>query len=1057
MKVSSTMFLILLVIRGVWSAPTASVQSSHVEIGLQAGVITQMTNRMTGETLSVRTVPALTGIRHLRAGDLWNDRARTELTASRSRVAFTMRWQSNGLVYRLSTRFLALPSGEIAVDQQAECAQPGLVGLQWGLAIPNEFELLVPGASGKRWSADSDFQPLQLDYPTSWEAQFVLIQGKQGGFLIYGDDDATRFKRLFIQHRDGQFWIGLETWCTAPFERIRRDVSVGWRIRAYRGGWLVGASLYRQWAERRFRLAELRKLQPAWVKDIQTVVIDNLDDLKRLEALAKRLNPRQTLVYVPDWRKDGYDRNYPDYTPREGWEERIRTAKQMGFRIMLHVNYFGVTPENPAYERMKRYHMRDPFSKQYYYWDWSRADPPIKFAYINPASKEWRRLFVQKMVEVCQQLHPDALHLDQTLVIPNDANGIIDGMNTMQGNIALHRELVQALPGVALSGEGLDEITFRYESFAQRHVWGINPADTSWDMTQIREAHAVSSSLLTPHTKIYGYLGMTNPRMWQYYVAWRTAYERFGVLPTFASLDTAQVSQPDEALQALWDEARWFQEHCPVPDFSPELWTEGTLFAYRTQNGQIARYVAEPTGVRLEHVTPNGVQVVYRRIMGVSRAQINGTIPKWLAYNDRELLGLNPEHGYAWLPTPRDLNALHLHDLSETLSLSEASVHAGRWARFAFRQGEQVIARLWSGRLDVAHAVADANSKSIVRHGYLMDDPETGAVARPHGDGLFLHPPWRAKAGGSVWLETTLQLPADRPCQFRSEVGFTSPDAARKSDGVTFVVTVFGETEKLTAQRHVEGTVTQEMALDLSALRGQRVRVRLEARPGADGSPEFDWGWMVRPRIVAIEDKSHPVEVFSPQPILYAFGNGEPLTVESAGANRYRFTVPGENPTLVLLQTEADTISLPVDLTALPFDTGIELDGMARPPVDFMRGVVAAGKCGGVERKGFSAHPPPNGMTYMTFLLRLPEREAHLRGFVGIADGAEGKSNGVRFAIEVNGKPVMSRVVNAGEGWIAFEASLAEWAGTTVLLRLVTDALGNFGWDWAQWGEVRIE
>ena len=86
------------------------------------------------------------------------------------------------------------------------------------------------------------------------------------------------------------------------------------------------------------------------------------------------------------------------------------------------------------------------------------------------------RFFTEAMVELCRHTQADALHLDQTLCIYNDHNGRIDGLSMLQGSIQLHRQLREALPQVALSGEGLNEVTCRYEAFAQRHVWGLDHA-----------------------------------------------------------------------------------------------------------------------------------------------------------------------------------------------------------------------------------------------------------------------------------------------------------------------------------------------------------------------------------------------------------------------------------------------------------------------------------------------------------------------------------------------------------------------------------------------------
>ncbi|MGQ9790063.1 MAG: DUF6259 domain-containing protein [Armatimonadota bacterium] len=1052
---------VVLVLLAVTSAATSTpLRTGQIELEIQNGVVTRLVNRLTGDVFTGKTSPPLTGIRHSKIGDMWNDCAQIEMHRTARQVVQNLRWRQANDINSLNTRFSALPSGDVVVTQRAQCVRPGLSGLQWGIVIPDDCELLVPAHSGLRFSVESGYEPMTLNYPMEWEAQFVLIQGKKGGILIHAEDNARFFKRLHIQHRDGQFWVGFETWCTAPFERIQQARSVPWRIRAYKGNWLVGARLYRAWAEKVFGLTALRKTQPAWVTSIQTVVIDNLDDIARVRALAKRLNPRQTLVYVPDWRKDGYDRNYPDYTPRPDFPERMAEAKRLGFRIMLHVNYFGCTPENPAYQQMKPYHFRDPFSGEPLYWDWQRADPPIKFAYINPAAKAWRTRFVQKMVELCKILQPDALHLDQTLCIYNDANGLIDGMNAMQGNIAIHRELRQALPDVALSGEGLNEISFRYESFAQRHVFGINHADMKWDIERVRQAHPVSSALLTPHTRLYGYLGMPNPRAWQYFSVWRTAYERFGVLPTFAWLWTDQVTQPDPAMQMLWQEAQWFGQNHPLPDFSPNLWDAGTVFVYRTARGQIARYRRDAAGVVLESPSTTRTErptVVYRRIEGVNRAHVAGSIPNWPAYDGQTILGLNPNHSYPWHPQPPDLKATHVHSLSESTVLTGAWIQPGECAQFRFAPYEQSIP-LWRHRGNVRACVTDAEGKEILLSGYLPDH-ETGGVARPTSEGIFMHPPWRRLAGGRVWLEYTLQLPADAPCEFRSGVGFTDSSAAVRSDGIIFTATVFGERDRSSISRHVRSATPEELTLDLSAYRGQKVRLRLEADPGPAGSPEFDWGYWSRPRLVVHREQQIDAEIASPEPFVGVSIGGLPhASWHRTGEGRYRFVLPPNNPqTVTLFYHRGHAIPVPCNLTSIPFSTGLEIDGISAPAMEYMRGEVAQGTVKGETRNGFSAHPPPVGKTVIAFLLQLPSDVVALRAFAGIRDGAEGKSNGVRFSVEVNGTTQWEQTVLPGTGWQPLEVSLSAWRGQTVLLRLITDPLDNFGWDWAHWADVRVE
>ena len=119
-----------------------------------------------------------------------------------------------------------------------------------------------------------------------------------------------------------------------------------------------------------------------------------------IQALAKRVDPKQTLLYVPGWRKFGYDRMYPDYEANADFPAFLAKAHELGFKVMVHCNYFGCQMENPAFQQVKDYQVRRPWDGQLDYWIWQRATPLIKFAYIDPAAKAWRDLLVSRLAEL---------------------------------------------------------------------------------------------------------------------------------------------------------------------------------------------------------------------------------------------------------------------------------------------------------------------------------------------------------------------------------------------------------------------------------------------------------------------------------------------------------------------------------------------------------------------------------------------------------------------------------------------------------------------------------
>ena len=51
--------------------------------------------------------------------------------------------------------------------------------------MPDEFEVLVPGCSGQRFGADAPAGRRIFDYPFTWEAPFILIQGRRGGVIVW--------------------------------------------------------------------------------------------------------------------------------------------------------------------------------------------------------------------------------------------------------------------------------------------------------------------------------------------------------------------------------------------------------------------------------------------------------------------------------------------------------------------------------------------------------------------------------------------------------------------------------------------------------------------------------------------------------------------------------------------------------------------------------------------------------------------------------------------------------------------------------------------------------
>ncbi|GBF74701.1 hypothetical protein PA598K_03063 [Paenibacillus sp. 598K] len=1026
-------------------------------------------------TLGTGSSGQLTGIRHTSLTNLWNNVAIASTDIKRGHTTVEHSWGSGQSKADLETTVRKKYNGTLTVSQDAMTQAPGISGVQWGMIVPDSYDLILPVLGGIRLTAESPdaaygFQ--QFDYPNIWEAQMFLIQGEDGGMLVHADDDAQFFKTLHVKHENGQFYIGMETHSPAPFAAITEAVSTDWRLQAYAGEWVEGAELYRGWADQEFGLSALLAEQPAWTEDIQFAVVTDLEDQPMLEALAQQVEAEQTLLVVPGWRLDPYDVNFPDYTPKPDMATRIQAAQALGYRVMLYVNIFGVSPDNPAYTSMQQYQVIDPYTLQPVYSEYTAGSEQIKFAQINPASEDWRELFADRMVELVQTVQPDALHLDQSLLMYNDANGEIDGMNMMEGNIALHRELREQLPdNVALGGESLNEITTRYEAFAQRHAYGVFAPSGTWDQRRIDQVVPASSAIFAPYTKIYGHPDHANPMTEDYFLAWhKVVQNRLGSIPVLTRPNHAQVSGASPLMEQFLDEVNWYQQHRPTADLSS--WSDNTLFAFKTEGGGSAEYKRDAYGEKLSMAAAGapGETDVLRYLYGQSSVELPGQIPGWHLYDDTRLFGLNPDRTYIYSDELRDLDAFHIDDLPAEVAVKRLSLKS-RHTVLALQDEQQADATDlldYAGPIRAGERLGDGTVNQTAAPfssvGGFSHTFAQGGTVQHWGDRILAHPPYTGSwQGGQTWLEFDVTLPSDRDSFFRTAVQLGSAQNAQSSDGVTFNILAWEKaapaaTRPVLEAEQFNATASPiAMELDLSQWKGKEVTLRLETHPGA--TVDNDSAVWVTPRVAheqqAGQSRSVVLHLVSPEPVEAVVSRSGAADVVSLGNDRYEITTPATDQ-LYLLHDAGAVPTLPLALDTTPFDASLWFDnGTESLPQSPFGGYAGTGTVSGVQKQGLDAHPPQRGQTQIDYVVQLPTADARLTGLAGIKDGAD-DSNGVGFRIAVNGKELWSEDLLPGGAWMPFDVSLDDYAGQAVVISLITDALGDYGYDWAFWGEPQL-
>ena len=937
------------------------VETDTYQVQFTDGVITQLYNKLTEETytlpLGVGGGPTgfrgHSGLLRRSSGHVWADQATLTQARKIAPLKAEILFRQGQNEFRL---FIGVDagSGDLLLEQEGISDTEGVYGIQWGCGNLNvrNLDLILPAEGGQVIDTTSPVTSRDFHYPGSWEVQLAILQGEQGGFFIRGADETFQFKVLHYEKDVESFALGFETQNQAPFDALTSAKSVIWRLNTYSGGWRLPAQQYRDWMEKTFNPLRLDEM-PVWVENIGLVVIYNDLNIRMLDRLAEQIDPTKTLLYLKNWSIDDVGapagiNNYPDYRPMPGFGNFVEIAHQHGFRVMPHANLVGVSPYHPLYPDLQEFQFRDPRSENLRGWHWERTESAERHAFINVASSKFRDILVQRLKDVWQKYRVDAFHLDVSHFVINDANGLVEGLNAGQGNALLHRELAEAMPGVIFSGEHLHEVTFFRESFAQR-----------WILAPDAMPHPISSFLFSPYTLPYGYLGLPNPDSSpQLYQEYLDSYESWGVLPTLKLWSIEQLETKYTATQNLLSIARAWQQFGLRPDFEVR-WGTNTLFRYVGKEGAIATLKTTGGGSAFEFPLAG---TGYERIFGVTQVKTDRSLPYWRAYNETEILGLNPKKSYLLSGAPRDLSQVRINSLPEGVFVTESRVTEN--AALFHLQGT-----------DVSNEIDLLSQFNLVKTGIILNGEELplqkgatfqrveASVAGIRKQAIHAHPPWQG-ISGDAFGEWALLIPDSSRVHLEFDIGLQ--DGAEHSDGVTFIVSV--QDDQIFRRHHTERR-WEHIRLDLTSYRGRHVTLRFITTPGPKGHTGQDWADWGEPRIVSeAMDTVTKVGFFLPNEPISSF----PDTVKHQGNGQYSLETELPAKALFFFEPGQQMVS-PYNLRDTDFAAGLQFDGMFRLGNVWGSGRRMNATAGGVRKETISAHPPPDGETILQFLLSLPQ------------------------------------------------------------------------------------
>ncbi len=376
-------------------------------------------------------------------------------------------------------------SGELIIEPSGYSSRPGLRAVRWSIGgIAAGLELVAPFYQGIRLPLEDELiANTRCRWPHEWEAGLAILQGEDGGFWVHCRDMHSRYKALQVGLPEQALGIGLETEAYGPIDANLATGGLAWRLNVHDGDWQQPAAIYRDWLDQAWRPGDCDR--PDWVQKLRLAVSWCPTDHSILTEIAKVLSPTLVLLHVPNWRSDAYDENYPTFNASEQGRIFVEQARAMGFRVMPHFNSIDIDPTHPAYNEVRDFGYREVESKRLLGWTW---DNGLKFVQesntarllyrdkktmvkIHPGLAMYRSIMAENIGKAVKDLDLHAAFLDVTLNSSNLHNCLVENQTSSEGMNRLIENVACVRKGLAMGGEGRNEMTMLQQCLGQPHLF----------------------------------------------------------------------------------------------------------------------------------------------------------------------------------------------------------------------------------------------------------------------------------------------------------------------------------------------------------------------------------------------------------------------------------------------------------------------------------------------------------------------------------------------------------------------------------------------------------
>lgn len=468
-------------------------------------------------------------------------------------------WDGTGII----TLTEDIETGDLCVEPEVSSARNGVLACRWTIdGIADGLRIVAPFYQGVDMElSDELILHRKWNWPYSWEAGLCILHNGERGFWVHCEDTEYRCKALTVREDRG---LSFDSEAWGPIESSKSAGGLVWRVNVFEGIWRVPAGRYRDWLSEAYKLDRERAKRKEWQGDVTMAVSWCPSDAALLDAIAKRVDPKRVLLHLPSWRREGYDTCYPDYTPSDSFKEFMEYASSKGFRCMPHCNSVDMDPSMPEYRYLTDFKYREIEGGRLLGWGWdngrvlgvpssnkalSESRDKNVMVKIHPGLAVWRSILAESIKNALGQLdnRTDTVFIDVTLCSYNLENCLVDNTTTMEGMSRIIKHIGAINGGLAVGGEGLNEITMQGLSFAQAHLFdshhGTRPGLERCGGCDL------NALLFDGLTRTIGYSNLSGSDENQ--VMRERIHEEHGAIPTLTVSDASQIESPNAEVERV--------------------------------------------------------------------------------------------------------------------------------------------------------------------------------------------------------------------------------------------------------------------------------------------------------------------------------------------------------------------------------------------------------------------------------------------------------------------------------------------------------------------------